>query len=520
MRPLAFVLLLLLLCTGTPDELSAQEQRGRQIYLTGTSPSGADLTAVLGDQGAEVPATVLPCVTCHGRDGRGKPEGGIVPSNLTWEALTKPYGATSPGGRQRPPYTEQRLKRAITMGLDAGDTPLDIAMPRYRLSGQDLDDLVAYLKRLGHETDPGLTERSLRVGVILAPPALLAEKNSAVRAVLTAYFDDVNRRGGLYNRRIDLLFLDAPEALEKRSAAARAFIEEEQLFAIVAPFIAGIDEAMAALAADLAIPFIGAFSVDPQVGFPLNRQVFYLYAGLNDQARALVTYAAHHQDGRNPNAAILYTTQPIPEAVAAAVEDQAIREGWTTITKRGLASASFDAPALARDLQSSGVELVFWLGPPQQDKAFLDAAEALSWTPTVFIPGTLAGPELFAAPKGFAGRLFLSLPTSPGDLTPDGKRTYEQLAASYPLPAYQQATQWAALASATLFTEGLVRAGRDVSRNKLIAKLEEFYQFQTGFTPPLTYGPNQRIGALGAYIVSVDLDRQRLVPVGEWTVPR
>lgn len=527
MRRLPCLLLLaaLLLHTGLPDDLRAQEERGKMIYVSGISPSGENLTAVLGDQGAEIPAAVLPCVTCHGPDGRGKPEGGVIPSDLTWEALTKPYGATSLGGRQRPPYTEQRLKRAITMGIDAGGNTLDIGMPRYRFTHQDLDDLVAYLKKLGKESDQGLTETSIRVGVLLAPGAPLAGRNEAVRAVLMAYFTEVNRGGGLYNRQIDLRFSETPEALEERLQAARAFIEEEQLFALVAPFIAGADEALAALAAEEAIPCIGAFSLHPQVGFPLNRQVFYLYAGLSGQGRALVTFAARQpaaQDtvARSPNAAIVYTEQPGFEAAAAAIEDQGRREGWTSIAKRRVAPVSFDAAALARDLHSNDAELVFWLGPNGQEKALLEAAEALSWTPTLLMPGALTGRELFEAPERFAGRLFLSFPTLPFDQTPEGQRAYAQLAASYPLSADQQAAQWAALASALIFTEGLNQAGKDVSRDKLIAVLEGFYQFQTGYTPPISYDPNRRVGALGAYVVAVDLGRQQLVPASGWIEPR
>src|SRR5215510_1835611 len=118
--------------------LTPQERRGQQIYLQGTSPAGRTLTAVLNKEGAEVPASVLPCANCHGHDGRGKPEGGIVPSNITWEALTTPYGVTHFSGRAHPPYTEQLLQRAVTMGVDPADNPLHPAMPRYRLSHQDL----------------------------------------------------------------------------------------------------------------------------------------------------------------------------------------------------------------------------------------------------------------------------------------------------------------------------------------------------------------------------------------------
>ena len=34
-------------------------------------------------------------------------------------------------------------------------------------------------------------------------------------------------------------------------------------------------------------------------------------------------------------------------------------------------------------------------------------------------------------------------------------------------------------------------------------------------TPPLSYGPNRRIGARGAHIVTVDLDAKTYRPVGD-----
>src|SRR5262245_52341572 len=99
------------------EERKQQLERGRQIYLFGTSPSGGEITAVMSDAGVEVPASTVPCGGCHGRDGRGNREGGVYPSDLTWAALTKPYGVTHPGGRKHPPYDVRALKRSIAMGI-------------------------------------------------------------------------------------------------------------------------------------------------------------------------------------------------------------------------------------------------------------------------------------------------------------------------------------------------------------------------------------------------------------------
>ena len=57
--------------TPTQTSLTESQRRGREIYTTGTTASGAEIAAFLGDDGVEVPATILPCSGCHGDDGRG-----------------------------------------------------------------------------------------------------------------------------------------------------------------------------------------------------------------------------------------------------------------------------------------------------------------------------------------------------------------------------------------------------------------------------------------------------------------
>ena len=51
-------------------------------------------------------------------------------------------------------------------------------------------------------------------------------------------------------------------------------------------------------------------------------------------------------------------------------------------------------------------------------------------------------------------------------------------------------------------------------RQRFVEGLEGLYAYQTGLTPPLTYGPNRRIGARGAHLVTVDLVNKTYVPVG------
>ena len=43
---------------------------------------------------------------------------------------------------------EETFKRAVTEGVEPDGEPLDEAMPRWRMSDQDLEDLIAYLTQI------------------------------------------------------------------------------------------------------------------------------------------------------------------------------------------------------------------------------------------------------------------------------------------------------------------------------------------------------------------------------------
>jgi ABC-type branched-subunit amino acid transport system substrate-binding protein len=200
----------------------------------------------------------------------------VRPSDLTWTALTKPYGVTHPDGRQHPPYDARLLKRAISLGLDPAGHPLNATMPRFRMSLEDMEDLVAYLQQLGTGSDPGVSDTAVRVGVLLPPSGPLSEMGKAVRAAVTARFAALNRDGGLYGRQLEARFLAAPQPADQRRSWTADFLDREEIFAGLAGFFAGADVELASLFEEKRVPMVGPFTVHPREGAPLNRYVFYL----------------------------------------------------------------------------------------------------------------------------------------------------------------------------------------------------------------------------------------------------
>ena len=72
--------------------------------------------------------------------------------DITWDKLTQEEHheeeSDTDEHEEHPPYTEETLKSAITRGINPAGEPLDEEMPRWIMSGQDLDDLVDFIKTL------------------------------------------------------------------------------------------------------------------------------------------------------------------------------------------------------------------------------------------------------------------------------------------------------------------------------------------------------------------------------------
>ena len=99
MKPSLHILLflsgILSVALSSAQDLTDIEKRGQHIYRTGTTPEDEAIPTFLAGSETLLPSHLFACANCHGQDGKGVPEGGAKPSNITWHNLTKAYGAVT-----------------------------------------------------------------------------------------------------------------------------------------------------------------------------------------------------------------------------------------------------------------------------------------------------------------------------------------------------------------------------------------------------------------------------------------
>jgi len=495
--------------------LNAMQQRGKQIYLRGEGGSDAPVHALLGDPPMQVSAKMLPCVNCHGYSGRGIPEGGVTPSNVAWSALTKSYGTVHATGRRHGPYDENTLKRAISKGIDPAGNTLGVGMPKFEMGDEDFDALIAYLKCIEYDRDPGVSPSAVTIATVLPTDGAMAPIGREIEAILRAYVEDINANDGIYHRKIELRVIPAAATPQKTIDRLGAALDADETFALVAPLVPRGESQLATLAAQRGIPVIASLGAPPDDMIGRNRYLFYLSPGPSVQARALVEYAAQQlQNLESPKTALMARAGEPFDTIAEAISKQCRARGLTV-----QAIAPYTAEAFAPELlawQQVGIDALFFVGPDADAVHVLEKIAGNGHPPEVFLMGSLLSGPIFRAPPLFQGKISAVFPNSLNAQSQEALQEYDAFLKNHGLSAGRSAPRLAAYCAARVMVEALKKSGRELRREHLMRELEGFWDYETGLSPPLTFGPNRRIGAFGAYPVSIDLEAQSFNSTQPW----
>jgi mono/diheme cytochrome c family protein len=489
----------------SPDAVQA----GRRLFLSGLNRTDSELVGQIS-RSVELTGAAAACVKCHGSDGSGSREGGLVAPSLRWEALSRPRPASAAGSSfGRPAYTEQTLLHAIRSGTDSSGRSLSAAMPRFMLGPREAADLMAYLRVLGGADDvrPGVHADRVVFGTALPLTGAQAARGQAVRRAIEACFDRADREGAVYGRKVVLDVIDSasPESVKQLDAL------RSRTLALVAPWWPHetVPEQMQPLrSGEEDWPIIAPLWPQP-FGPGQWPAVFELHGQSIDQARVLIDTIALRLNGRGRALLIAGGLGRQQAALKAALAQAELYPGiqWqlgspdrrdASTNASGTAPGPVDAVALL-----GGLELLSGL---ENDAA------------PVFALSTELGRSAFQWPLAQRQRLWLAH-AGPLGQEFDPSRLVRDLKASgsgLTDPALQ-AQAWA---GACLSVEALRRSGRTPEGTGLRRALENVSRFETGVLPAISFSPRQRQGIWGARMVVIDARGQGFEEVMPWQTPR
>jgi ABC-type branched-subunit amino acid transport system substrate-binding protein len=506
----------------TATGLSPEEKRGKQIYLKGEG-EGGEITAVVGGAGLELPGSSFACANCHGLRGEGANEGGLQPPPLKWSTLTAKH-TSALTGRERAPYLEATLARAIRAGTDPAGGTLHPGMPRYKMTPAQMADLIAYLKKIGNEVDlePGLRGDAIRIGAALPLSGPLARIGEDVKAALGACFAEINGQGGVYGRKLELVVADSRGDEAGTMEATRELVEKQGVFALAGSFEPGNSQAANEYLKKSEVPLVAPVTLSPLLPSVPNPFIFYLLPSFNDQARALVDFIGSEQTRPKGHPAsrlaVVYSGNQFDRDAVSGLRAQIKEHSMQLVAERGYEAGRLSPATQVEALASKKPDYIFFFGNGDDFLALARELDRVKLEVGLLTSSITIGRAAFSMPATVASRTYLSYPVSLA-----GRDDFTEFLAVLKKANVQLrgvAFQANAFAAAKVLVEALKSAGSQLNRSSLIASLETLRGFQTGVLPPITFGPNRRVGASGSYIVGIDPIKKQYTPLGDRIVPK
>lgn len=327
-------------------------------------------------------------------------------------------------------------------------------------------------------TAQGVTPTTIVVGQSAATTGPASELGTEMRAGALAYFNFVNARGGVNGRRIELRTLDDGYEPDRSLANTRRFIETDQAFALFG--YVGTPTTIAAMPVftKAQVPLIGPFTGAEAFRRPFNRYIFNVRASYFAETDKLVDLLATL---RLQRIAVFYQNDTYGKAGLEGVERAARARNMPIAATATVERNSTDVKAAVAALAKVDPQAVVMISAYKSCAAFIKAMKAAGihaqFMNVSFVGSRALATELGNEGRGVAISQVVPFPWNIG--TPVVKEYQKLLVAETGKDNYSF-TSLEGFIAAKVLVEGLRRAGRDLTREKLVTALETMNDYDVG----------------------------------------
>lgn len=360
---------------------------------------------------------------------------------------------------------------------------------------------------------PGVTDDKILIGSCsaLEGPASFLGMQTQLGAL--AYFHVVNDQGGIHGRTIDLQSFDDGYDPSKAPACFDR-LTRSGVFAM--GFFVGTPTAAkyVPMADQEKIPVVGLFTGAEMLYEPLKHDIINVRASYFDETREQVD-GLWSRGARK--IAVIYQDDAFGKAVLDGIQHALAKHDSKPAALGTFARNTIDVAAGVKAVREAKPEAVILAGPYAPVAAILKNAHAESWNPT-FLTVSFVGTEglIRAAEKDADGTIITQV-VPPYDRTDlPAIKQYRAALDKYMSGAPPTYVSLEGFVDAMVLVEGLNRAGRDLTREKLIAGIESIHKMDVGLGPKflLDYSSRDHKGFDAVYPTIIR--NGRAVVINDW----
>ncbi|GFO57061.1 cytochrome c [Geomonas sp. Red276] len=525
-------------------------RQGEKIYRSGVLPSGEPLRALVkGD--SSLPGTSFACVSCHLRSGVGSYEENVFTPPITGEKLFKKrdvlFKAGFPISTLRPAYTDASLVTAIRSGVDPAGRTLSETMPRYPLSDRDAALLVGYLKYLSSRYSPGFADNTVKFATVITDEVPDNER-AAFLGPLTQYVKLKNSQSRAFagrnaaksrlmaenmlsNREMSVTKLSLSVwTLKGEPATWHAQLDEyyrkEPVFALVGGISHRDWQPIHRFCEEQGLPCLLPITDLPVIS-ESDWYTLYPSKGYYQEGESAARYLISREDLASKKVIQLVRQSPEGKALAAG-----FLQSWAAGKKALVTVPLAEKAPVTRELleKIAGADrsavLLVWAGP-EALPALEQLAAAKKRPELVVLSSRLLGEATWKIPEGARETTLITYPFSfspyqpkrgamtPVTFTGDARQTL--LRSQLPLQGGVESAAAHSRALTELMTQALIDLNDNFYRDAFLDVVGAMMEQTFPLYGRLGFGPTQRYGARGCYIVQLEKgDNPRLVKKSGW----
>ena len=367
----------------------------------------------------------------------------------------------------------------------------------------------------GPAKTPGVTASQILVGNVQDLSGPMKELGKLLPAGSNLYFDNVNGQGGVHGRKIKMLVADAQYNPQKTVAAVKKLIEKDQVFCLYNVIGTSAVEAVRPLLGESEIPLIAPATQSgtmSDMSRPAARYIFHTDTGYDQQSLILTTHAME----MDPNAKIgvIYQDDDYGDNVLKGISEAEAKMG-IVVQREGFQRGTTDFAGQIMNLMKGGCTHVIIAGIVKEPIIIMKTAAAMGYAPQFLgMSPTMDHRVAIAAGKsgeGFIAANYAHLWDSDNPVP----NLYREFCERADVPAKMMGMyHYYGFTTAMVLVEGLRRAGKNPTREKLIKGMETFTNWDGAGMQPLTYNKNDRSGSNKVSLVQIQNGQQK--SISDW----
>ena len=328
-----------------------------------------------------------------------------------------------------------------------------------------------------YAAEAGVTDTEIRVGQFAAQTGPAAELGKRLQFGILTHFNAVNAAGGVNGRLLKLISRDDGYEPDKAALAVKALIEQDKVFALIGSV--GTPTTLAALPAINAagIPLIGPFTGAQALREPMNRNLFHVRASYFDETERMVQ---HLSTLGIKKIAVFYQNDAYGKAGLEGVTRALTKRSMKPVAAVTVERNSVDVAASLAELLKVAPEAVIQISAYKSSAALIKQARAKSFGGQ-FFNVSFVGSRALSEELGESGSGVTISQVVPFPMTGSAAivREYQQRMTEAGNKEFDFTSMEGYLA-AKVFTEGLRKAGKGLTRDGLITALESLTDYNMG----------------------------------------